>query len=143
MKIVDVNVLLYAFNTDAQRHPEAKTWLDTALSGGGTVGFAWVANLAFLRLTTKAGLLAKPASPATAAKQLGEWLSQPSSQIVQPTARHSEILTRLMEETPATGNLVTDAQLAALAIEHRATIASYDDDFERFEGVRWERPRAG
>lgn len=141
MKIVDANVLIYAFNTDSQRHAEARGWLDAALSGAAIVGFSWVANLAFLRLTTKPGLFPSPASPETAAEQLRDWLSQPSAQLVQPTPRHSEILTRLLTETPATGNLVTDAHLAALALEHRGTVVSYDNDFDRFAGVRWERPK--
>lgn len=140
MKVVDANVLLYAFNTDASRHAEAKAWLDSALSGGATVGFAWIVNLAFLRLTTKAGLFAAPTTPEVASNQLTEWLAQPSAQVVQPTARHAAVLARLLTETPATGNMVSDAHLAALAIEHRATIVSYDDDFDRFSGVRWERP---
>lgn len=140
MKIVDANVLLYAFNTDAQRHEEAKGWLDAALSGAATVGFAWVVNLAFLRLATKPGLFPSPASPEVAAGQLTDWLSQPSAQVVQPTPRHTAILARLLTETPATGNLVTDAHLAALAIEHRASVVSYDNDFDRFDGLRWERP---
>lgn len=142
MKIVDANVLLYAFNADAQRHDEAKGWLDSALSGGATVGFAWVVNLAFLRLTTRPGLFPLPASPDVAGRQLTNWLAQPSAQVVQPTAAHATILTRLLADTPATGNLVTDAHLAALAIEHRSTIVSYDSDFARFDGVRWERPDA-
>lgn len=140
MKIVDANVLIYAFNTDSQRHAEASAWLDNALSGAATVGFSWAANLAFLRLTTRPGLFPTPATPAVAAAQLTDWLSQPSAQLVQPTPRHTEILTRLLVETPATGNLMTDAHLAALAIEHRGSVVSYDNDFERFAGLRWERP---
>lgn len=140
MKIVDANVLVYAFNTDAQRHAEARSWLDAALSSGAVVGFAWVVNLAFLRLTTRAGFFPKPASPRFAGEQLTDWLAQPSAQIVQPTVRHAAILTRLLAGTPATGNLVPDAHLAALAIVHRATIVSDDNDSERFDGVRWERP---
>lgn len=140
MKLVDSNVLLYAFNSDADRHVEAKAWLDRSLSGAASVGFAWVAALAFLRLVTKPGLFPSPASTEQATRQLDDWLAQPAAQILQPTSRHATVLAQLMAETGATGNLITDAHLAALAIEHRATVVSYDNDFERFPGVRWERP---
>ncbi len=140
MKLVDANVLIYAFNTDADRHAEAKGWLDAALSGGATVGLAWVPLLAFIRLTTKAGLFPSPVSTEVAMAQVQDWLAQPSAQLVQPTARHPFVLADLLQHSGASGNLVSDAHLAALAIEHRAQVVSYDSDFDRFPGVRWERP---
>ncbi|MBZ2196808.1 type II toxin-antitoxin system VapC family toxin [Occultella gossypii] len=140
MKLVDANVLLYAYNTDADRHLESRVWLDGALTGAATVGFAWVPMLAFIRLATKPGLFPRPATIEQAAAQVSAWLAQPSAQIVQPTARHATVLSDLLSQTNATGNLVTDGHLAALAIEHRATVVSYDSDFDRFPGVRWERP---
>jgi len=140
VKLVDANVLVYAFNTDADRHAEAKGWLDAALSGAATVAFAWLPLLAFVRLTTKAGIFPSPVSTEVAMTQVQDWLAQPSAQLVQPTVRHPFVLAELLRESGATGNLVSDAHLAALAIEHRAHIVSYDTDFERFAGVRWERP---
>lgn len=142
MKLVDAGVLIYAFNTDAERHAESKDWLDTALSGAATVGFAWTPLLAFVRLTTRRGLFPSPVSAEAAMAQVTAWLAQPTAQVVQPTARHAAVLADMLRHAGAGGNLVGDAHLAALAIEHRAQIVSYDHDFDRFPGVRWERPGA-
>jgi toxin-antitoxin system PIN domain toxin len=139
MKIVDANVLLYAVNSASQHHRGSRRWLDAALSGADGVGFAWVPLLAFVRLTTKEGLFPRPLSPQEAIGQVADWLGAPTATVVAPTARHAEILTRLIGEVGTGGNLVNDAHLAALAVEHRAGIVSYDNDFGRF-GVRWDRP---
>lgn len=140
MKLVDANVLIYAFNQDSERHLEARAWLDRSLSGQATVGFSWVALLAFVRLTTKPGLFPQPVSSGIAMAQVTDWLAQPSARLLQPTERHSSILDGLLAAAGTGGNLVNDAHLAALAIEHRAEIVSYDSDFSRFSGVRWHRP---
>ena len=103
------------------------------------MGFAWVPLLAFVRLTTKEGLFPRPMSPQEAIGQVADWLGAPTATVVAPTSRHAEILTRLIGEVGTGGNLVNDAHLAALAVEHRAGIVSYDNDFGRF-GVRWNRP---
>ena len=142
MKLVDANVLIYAVNSDAQHHQEAKVWLDGALSGNAAVGLAWVPLLAFTRLTTKPGLFSRPLTHASAMEIVHDWIAQPAAQIVQTTARHQFVLAELLAEVGVGGNLVNDAHLAALAIEHRAEIVSYDSDFARFPGVRWERPKA-
>ncbi|WP_231954940.1 TA system VapC family ribonuclease toxin [Occultella aeris] len=96
--------------------------------------------LAFIRLATRPGLFPRPATIEQVTSQVSAWLAQPSAQIVQPTARHATVLADLLSHTNAAGNLVTDGHLAALAIEHRATVVSYDSDFDRFPGVRRERP---
>jgi toxin-antitoxin system PIN domain toxin len=138
--LVDANVLLYAVNQDAARHREARRWLDDALSGGATIGFAWLVVLAFLRLSTKEELFPRPLSPEQAFDRVEAWLSQPTAVIAEPTSRHEQVLRRLLGAVGLGGNLVSDAHLAALAVEHRGTVASYDSDFGRFEGVRWLRP---
>ncbi|MFZ0160180.1 MAG: type II toxin-antitoxin system VapC family toxin [Kineosporiaceae bacterium] len=140
MKIVDPNVLIYAVNQESEEHEAARHWLDSALTGGARVGFAWVALLAFVRLTTKPGLFPRPLAPGQAMAQVEDWLAAPGAQIVAPTARHPQILAELIEHVGTGGNLVTDAHLAALAREHRAEIVSYDRDFERFPGVTCQRP---
>jgi toxin-antitoxin system PIN domain toxin len=139
MRIVDANVLLYAVNTAAEHHDLSLRWLDGALSGADSVGFAWVPLLAFTRLSTKDGLFPSPLRPEAAIGQVTDWLAAPSAVLVNPTPRHAEILTRMLEVGTG-GNLVNDAHLAALAVEHRAGIVSYDNDFDRFDGVRWDRP---
>lgn len=140
MKIVDANVLLYAVNSADERHGAARTWLDGALSGGDRVGLAWLPLLAFIRLTTHPSIFPDPLSTTTAIRQVAEWLSAPAAVMVGPTARHVDILSELLARTGAAGNLVNDAHLAALAVQHRATVVTYDNDFGRFPDVTWARP---
>lgn len=140
MKLVDANVLLYAVNADAAHHERSRRFLDAALSGSDTVGFAWVALLAFVRLTTKASLFPHPLSVDAAMDQVTSWLSAPPAVVLEPTVDHASTLTRLLTAVGTGGNLVNDAHLAALSIEHRCAIVSFDNDFGRFPGVRWELP---
>jgi len=139
MKIADANVLLYAVNSASEHHRPSVRWLDRALSGADAVGFAWVPLLAFVRLTTKEGLFPAPLSPEQAIGQVADWLSAPSAVVVNPTARHVDIIAGMLHQVGTGGNLVNDAHLATLAVEHRASIVSYDTDFARFD-VRWDRP---
>jgi toxin-antitoxin system PIN domain toxin len=142
VRIVDANVLLYAVNSSAEHHDASRRWLDGALSGADVVGLAWVPLLAFTRLTTKHGLFPSPLTPDDAMAQVRDWCSAPSAVMVNPTARHADVLSNLVSGTGSGGNLVNDAHLAALAIEHRARIVTYDNDFSRFDGVSWDVPEA-
>ena len=142
MRIVDANVLLYAVNSSAEHHDASRRWLDGALSGADIVGLAWVPLLAFVRLATKHGLFPSPMEPQDAMAQVRDWCSAPSAVVVNPTARHADVLSDLVLRVGAGGNLVNDAHLAALAIEHRARIVTYDSDFGRFDGVRWDPPES-
>ena len=142
MKLVDANVLLYAVNESEPRHQEARRWLDTALSGRDPVGFSWVVLLAFLRLATRVGLFPNPLPVPAAMETISEWLLAAPSVVVEPTSRHAAVLAGLLADVGTAGNLVTDAHLAALALEHDATVVTYDGDFGRFAGIRWERPAA-
>lgn len=143
MNVVDANVLIYAVNTSARHHEDSRRWLDDALSGGATVGFSWMAMLAFVRLATKDGIFPSPLTVAAADERLEAWLAQQTAVVVEPTARHRELVSGLLAPLGTGGNLVNDAHLAALAIEHRGSVVSYDHDFGRFAGVRWRRPGDG
>lgn len=140
MKLVDANVLLYAVNSDADHHERSRRWLDAALSGGDTVAFAWIALLAFARLATKEGLFPRPLSIDGAMDRIQAWLGAAAAVVVEPTVDHVTIVRRLLRETGVGGNLVNDAHLAALAVEHRCGIISFDNDFGRFSGVDWSMP---
>lgn len=136
MRLVDANVLLYAVNESEPRHERARVWLDGALNASEPVGFAWIALLAFVRLSTKAELFPSPLSLDGALGCIRGWLAQPPSVVLEPTARHLEIMAGLLGPTGTGGNLVNDAHLAAIAVEHGATVVTYDTDFGRFQGVR-------
>jgi toxin-antitoxin system PIN domain toxin len=136
VKIVDANVLLYAVNEGSSHHAAARRWLDAALGGHETVGFAWIAILAFLRLATHPRVFPAPLTIPDAASIVEAWLSQRTAVVVEPTQRHLTTLARLLEGTGSAGNLVNDAHVAALAIDHGAAVASFDADFARFPGLR-------
>ena len=142
MRIVDANVLLYAVNSASEHHVASRRWLDGALSGADIVGLAWVPLLAFARLTTKHGLFPTPLAQEDAMAQIRDWCSAPSAVLVHPTARHADVLSDLLSRVGTGGNLVNDAHLAALAVEHRASVVTYDSDFGRFDGMRWHTPES-
>lgn len=134
--MVDANVLLYAVNRSTPQHRVALSWLDDALSGQEPVGFAWVALLAFLRVSTRVGVFQKPLGIEEALVVVSAWLEAPPSTVVAPTSRHLGVIGGLLTERGLGGNLSTDAHLAAVAIEHGATMVSFDRDFGRFAGLR-------
>ena len=142
MKLVDANVLLYAVNEDAPHHLRSRRWLDDSLSGGETVALSWVSLLAFVRLVTKVGLFPSPLSVDQALDRVDAWLGAPAAVVVEPTAQHARIVRSLLAAVGTAGNLVNDAHLAALALEHRCGVVSFDNDYGRFPGVEWSPPPA-
>jgi toxin-antitoxin system PIN domain toxin len=142
MKIPDANLLLYAVNEDAAQYPKAKAWLREVLSGSEPVGFDWTVLVAFLRISTRAGVFSRPLSLDQACEFLTLWLDQPCAEIVDPAERHLEVLRSLLGPLGTAGNLTTDAHLAALALEQGAELCSCDSDFGRFPGLHWTNPLA-
>lgn len=142
MNVVDANVLLYAVNSSSPQHDQARSWLDDSLNGSAAVGFSWSVLLAFVRLSTRAGVFPTPFSTEEALHVVRSWLDRPNAVVLEPTARHLTVLEDLLVAAGTAGNLTSDAHLAALAIEHRATVVSYDNDFSRLPGVRWRSPSA-
>ena len=140
MKLPDVNLLLYALDETSPHHPRARPWLEALLSGTEPAGFAWVVLLAFVRLSTRSQLFARPLAPAEAFAVVEGWLAQPCALVLHPTERHLAVLRGLVEPLGTAGNITTDAHLAALAIEHGADVCSADSDFGRFRGLRWTNP---
>lgn len=141
MKLVDANLLLYAVNTDAPLHARAHEWLDQALNESEPMAMAWTVILAFVRISTRSpGPFTKPLAPMQAFDLMDNWLRLPNVTIIQPIDRHFRVLRDLLNPTGTAGNLVPDAHLAALAVEHGATLYSTDNDFSRFAGLRWINP---
>ena len=135
MILVDANVLIYAIDADSPHHRSARRWLEDALSRATPIGLAWIVILAFLRLTTRSGILRKPLPPEHAMAFVGEWLAQPYVRTVSPGEGHWAILSKLMRDSGTAGNLTSDAHLAAMALELGASVCSTDADFGRFPGV--------
>lgn len=140
MTVVDANVLLYAVNRAARHHHDSRAWLEGRFNDGQPVGLTWIVLLAFLRLATKPGLFPNPLPVADATRRVQRWLAHPAAVQLQPTSRHASVLSGLVNQAGTGGNLVSDAHLAALAIEHGAAVVSYDPDFQRFEGLEWHQP---
>jgi toxin-antitoxin system PIN domain toxin len=138
--LVDANLLLHAYNPRSVDHDASRIWLQGALSGGDMVGFAWVTLWAFIRITTSARVFERPLSMAEADTIVASWLAQPSAGILEPGERHWEILRGLLKHGQASGALTMDAALAAIAIEHGATLCTTDRDFTRFADLSWINP---
>jgi toxin-antitoxin system PIN domain toxin len=141
--ILDANVLLYARNSADARHRPARAFLEEVLNGPHRVGLPWQSLTAFLRIATNQRVFAAPLSPAQGADQVSQWLDAPAAWVPVPTGRHADVLLGLVRDLRLSGALLTDAHLAALALEHGTGVWSTDTDFARFPGLRWEDPLRG
>jgi toxin-antitoxin system PIN domain toxin len=137
--LLDANILIYAYNPGLPEHARARQWLENALSEG-LVGMAWITILAFLRIATNPRSFQEAYSVAEATGIVTSLFQRPNVVLVEPRDRHWEILTNMMVKTQARADLVMDAHLAALAIEHGAVICTNDRDFARFPGIRTLNP---
>ena len=142
VKFLDLNLLVYAVDRDSPRHEAARRWLEEALSDDEPIGLAWVVVIGFLRLVTRAAVVRRPLDPDEAFDLVEQWLDWPSVQVVRPGPQHWPLLRSLLEPLGTAGNLTTDAHLAALALEHRATLWTSDRDFLRFPGLKVSDPLA-
>ena len=140
MILVDANILIHAYHPRSPLHDEARLWLEKVLSGPGLVRFAWVTLWAFLRISTNARVFEHPLSAEEAAHAVNAWLTRPNAGLVEPGERQPEIVAGLMKSGQATGPLVMDVALAALAIEHGLTLQTTDRDFHRFPGLSFASP---
>ena len=140
MILPDSNLLLYAFDAGAKRHVEARAWLEDVLNGREQLGMAWVVLLAFIRISTNPTALRKALSLEEATGIVSDLLERPTVILIHPAERHWMLFRQLLIAAQAKGDLVTDAHLAALAIEHGAVLYSTDRDFARFPGLRWQNP---
>lgn len=142
MKIVDTNVLLYAVDSSSRYHQPAYDWLRSALSGTETIALPWVSLLGFTRIGTNPRVMTTPLTVAQARDLVTSWLAQPAAVTLTPARDHADTLFRLLDESGTAGNFTTDAHIAALAIESRAEVVTFDRDFARF-GVKVVIPGSG
>jgi uncharacterized protein len=138
--LVDANILIYAHVSSFPLHRAAHDWLDQQLNGSTRVGLPWISLLAFLRLVTNPRVFEHPEPMLAAWEQVRAWLSCETAWTPQPTERHADLLSDFLALPGIYGNLVPDAHLAALAVEHGLTLCSTDGDFARFRGLRWQNP---
>ena len=127
--VVDTNVLLYAVDTGSPFHQRAYDRLSFQLVGSGQVGFSWVALLGFVRIATNPRIMTNPALVADTFDVIDNWLGQPGPNLLNPPPGHSSMVRQLLDETGTAANLANDAHLAALAIQHNASVYSFDHDF--------------
>lgn len=140
MILLDANLLVYAHLASFQQHEAARPWLDAQLNGNSPVGLLWDSLLTFLRLVTNPRLFERPETILDAWKQVEDWLDCETVWIPEPTERHREVLGSLLGGSGIQANLVPDAHLAALVIEHGLILCSNDGDFGRFKNLRWQNP---
>jgi hypothetical protein len=141
--LVDANLLVYAHVRSLPQHEPARTWLEERLNGPAPVGLPWPSLLAFVRIVSNPRVFARAEPVARAWRQVEEWLALAPVWIPAPGERHPELLGALLRESGMRAELVPDAHLAALALEHGLAVCSTDSDFARFSSVRWVNPLRG
>ncbi|MDO5693243.1 MAG: PIN domain-containing protein [Pseudomonadota bacterium] len=136
MRLPDTNLLVYSVNASSPFHPVAVSWLAKSFAAPGGVAFAWNALIGFVRIATHPRAMQAPLSVGDATAMVDEWLSQPRATVVNPGTHHADVLFKLLLQCGTGGNLTNDAHLAALAVEHSATVGTFDRDFLKFKGVQ-------
>ncbi len=140
MKLADTNVLIYAVSQQDPHHRSSRRWIEQTINSGETLLLPWLVVIGFVRLVTRAGILSIPLATDQAVQVARDWLANDNVLAPEPGAGHLVRVAGLLDTAGIAGNLVSDAHVAAIALEHDATVVSYDSDFGRFPGVRWQRP---
>jgi len=138
----DVNVLLYAFRAAAPGHAAYRAWLERTVEGDEAFALSESVLSAVVRIATHPRIFSPPSTLTGALEYCAALRAQPTAVLVAPGPRHWDIFARLVVDANAKGNLVPDAYLAALAIEHGCELITTDRDFARFPGLRWRHPLA-
>lgn len=140
MIVLDANILLYAYDAASNQHAKARAWVEEVLSGTDPVGLPWQTITAFVRIVTNPRLSGKRLTPSEVIDLVDQWVTQPNVRLLGPGDHHWSFLRQTILEGQARGPLITDAQLAALTIEHGGMLCTTDRDFSRFPGLRWQNP---
>ena len=140
MIVPDTNLLLYAYREEVPFHHPAREWWETLVNGSERIGIPWSVVSTFVRLITNRSAYANPATPSQAFDFVNEWLESPNVLVINPGAGHLGLFRRNLEVAGVGGNLVTDAHIAALAMEYQAEVHTNDGDFARFPGLKWRNP---
>lgn len=140
MIVPDINLLVYAYNSGATNHAEARRWWEDTVNGDRRVGLPWAVVNGFVRLMTNPKVVAPPMSAPAAVDFVKSWFQYAHIIPVNPGVRHLEYLRQNLDAAGVGANLVTDAHIAAVAMEYQAEVHSNDADFGRFPGLRWVNP---
>ena len=140
MIVPDVNMLVFAYHEESPYHNAARSWWEGLVNGNETVGIPWAVTTGFMRLIANPRVLATPMSPSAALGRVKIWFWYPHIQPIDPGAEHLTHLQNILDAVGRSANLVPDAHIAALAIEHRAVLHSHDSDFGRIPGLQWYNP---
>ena len=140
MILPDLNLLVFAYNSDAPRHLPARAWWEDVMTAGRPVALPWAVAVGFVRLVTHPSVLSPPMAPGVALDHVQSWLDRPNVRLVEPGSRHLAHLRELLDAVGVAGRLTTDAHLAAIAVELQCELHSNDVDFGRFPGLRWRDP---
>jgi len=140
--LIDANLLLFAVDATAPGHERSAAWIEEQLNGERRVGIPWESLTAFVRISTHSRASPRPLKPTRAWSLVEDWLAAPTVWVPGPTDQHAEVLGRLIGKYHLAGNLIPDAHLAAIAIEHGLEVCSADTDFARFTEIRWHNPLA-
>jgi toxin-antitoxin system PIN domain toxin len=140
MILVDTNILIYAEDSLSLLHDEARQWWDTQLSEEAPVYLCWSILTSFIRISTNRQIFKKPLTVNQAIMRVQSWIDQPCVRLINSTESHWKILQTMLLEGQAKANLVVDAHLAALAVEHGCILYSTDSDFSRFPKLKWKNP---
>jgi hypothetical protein len=140
MIVLDVNLLIYAYDTTCRDHRKAREWVEQAFSGDEPIGLPWQNISAFLRILTHPGLLDERFTMGQALAIVGEWIEIPNVRTLAPGDSHWALFRDMLIHGDVRGKLTTDAALAALTIAYGGILHTNDRDFSRFPGLRWVNP---
>ena len=140
MIVLDANVLLYAYDSDSDKHAKARAWVEEVFSGASPVGLPWQTVSAFMRIVTNPRLAGKRFTPVEVVEIVDQWVKQPNVRLLGPGDNHWSFLRQMIVDGQVRGPLITDAQLAALTVEYGGVLHTTDRDFSRFPGLRWKNP---
>ena len=143
MIIPDINLLLYAYDSSSPFHAKTAGWWQSCLSGTEPIGLLHVVVFGFVRVATNARAFLNPMTPKEAAGHVRSWIEQPPVRVLDPGPDHIQRTLKLLKTIGAAGNLVSDAQMAALTMDYGGVLHTADADFMRFPGLRWHNPITG